>query len=287
MAGERVFQAEADKKEVVAFRTLQSLDELASGLGYGFSPARFGNMSPLHGSREEVLENRKRFAEAAGFDSEKMVEMTPEAGDKILVVGKKDIGISLSRADALITTDKEVVLALMPADCTPIIITNKKGDFTAIIHAGREGTKLELAKKTVEKLKEMGFTDPTDFVVGIGPAVECYSAPSFATDDPDRWLNHVYVSHVEGEEVEFQVKENDTRFPGKYKIETSPHRELFVDMTGCNVAQLIETGIPKENIEVSGVCTVCNATLGRMFSYGVHEKKGLKQARFLAYTVLK
>ncbi len=292
MAGERISQVEEDKREVSAFRTLQNLNDLSGKLGYGFSTAKFGNMSHTHGpglgqTGEKVSENRKRFASAAGFNAEKMVEMKPEAGNMVLVVGKKDIGVILSPADALITTEKEVPLVLLPADCTPIIITNRKGEFAAIVHAGREGTKAEIAKEVVKKLAELGFTNPTDFLVGIGPAVECYNSPTFATDDPERWLHHVYVPEVEGEEIEFRVVPNDTKFPGKFKIETHPHRDLFVDITGCNVAQLGEMGIPKENIVISGICTVCNATLGRMYSHGLSMARKEPPSRVLAYVELK
>lgn len=283
---------EGDRKEVAAFRTLRNLNVLSQMIGYGFSSVRFGNMSVTWARRqgqdpERVSENQKRFAQAAGFDPEGMVKINPEAGNKVLVVGKEDCGEEMPAADALITTDREVSLVLMPSDCTPIIITNKKGEFTAMVHAGREGTKAEIAKGAVKKLVELGF-DPGDFVVGIGPSVECYSSPSFATDDPDRWLPHLYVTKVDGkEDVEFKVVDNDTNFSGRYKIETFPHRDLFVDITGCNVAQLIEAGIPKESVETSGVCTVCNATLGRMYSHGYSVKEGKPIARILAYTVLK
>lgn len=282
-----------DKREVKAFRSLKRLNSMYDLVGYGFSSSRFGNMSVVWAERQnqsvqQVRSNQERLANAAGFDYGKVVEINPEAGNKILVVGSREIGKDMPKADALITMEKDVVLVLKPADCTPIIITNRSADFVAMVHAGREGTKAKICKEVIKKLLELGFSDLSDFVVGAGPTVECYTMQSFATDDPDLWLPHLYVmvdGEVEG--PKFLITKNESKYPGKYEIKTVPHRNLFVDITGCNVAQLVEMGIPQENIETAGICTVCNAKHGRLFSHGVSEAMGLPNGRFVAYTHIK
>ena len=73
--------------------------------------------------------------------------------------------------DALITTKPEISLAVMVADCIPLILTSK--EVVAAVHVGRRGLVNDIARKTIRTMEEMGAGAIT---AHIGPAIcgTCY-----------------------------------------------------------------------------------------------------------------
>lgn len=56
-------------------------------------------------------------------------------------------------ADALITQEKGVALAMMTADCLPVLLTDAQGKEVAAIHAGWRGLAAGIIEKTIEKMQ--------------------------------------------------------------------------------------------------------------------------------------
>lgn len=56
-------------------------------------------------------------------------------------------------ADALITQEKGVALAMMTADCLPVLLTDVQGKEVAAIHAGWRGLAAGIIEKTIEKMQ--------------------------------------------------------------------------------------------------------------------------------------
>lgn len=77
------------------------------------------------------------------------------------------------RADAAITRDKRQVLAIMTADCLPILLCNRQGSEIAAIHAGWRGLVNGIIENTVKAL----HSSPQDVMAWIGPAIcqSCYA----------------------------------------------------------------------------------------------------------------
>lgn len=79
----------------------------------------------------------------------------------------------LSRnADAAITREPNRVLAIMTADCLPIVICNQQGTEIAAIHAGWRGLVNGIIENTIAKL----ISHPKDLMAWIGPSIchTCY-----------------------------------------------------------------------------------------------------------------
>ena len=76
--------------------------------------------------------------------------------------------------DALITTEKNILLTVKTADCLPIIIFHPN-PLIAVIHAGREGTKSDITKKTIDKIKKLNLANGI-FSIWMGPCIckNCY-----------------------------------------------------------------------------------------------------------------
>lgn len=205
--------------------------------------------------REDVLQNRKILAEKIG--TKKIAYMNQVHSDKIEIADKAG---EYSKTDALITNQKNLALMVMVADCMPIIYFDPENLVVAVAHAGREGTFLEIASKTLQKMKKEFNTKSDNVLISLGPSIKscCYEV---------------------GEKI---AKECENKFGEKYvlkKVENSEEK-YFLDLSKLNVDQLLKLGIKRENIEVSKICTCCDANY---FSYRREEKTG----RFVGVVYLK
>jgi YfiH family protein len=70
-------------------------------------------------------------------------------------------------ADASITRHKNIALAIMTADCLPILLSDVKGEEVAAIHGGWRPLAANIIKKTIEKM----HSDPANIVAWLGPCI--------------------------------------------------------------------------------------------------------------------
>lgn len=71
------------------------------------------------------------------------------------------------KADASFTTSKNIVCAVMTADCLPLLITDQKGSCVAAIHAGWRGLCNGIVEATINKLPVAA----DQLLVWLGPAI--------------------------------------------------------------------------------------------------------------------
>ncbi len=152
-------------------------------------------------------------------------------GDDILVARDS---VSSSRgcpdADAYITCQKNLPIAIRTADCVPVLLLDPKKPAIGVVHAGWKGTVKEITYKTVIRMKETFGSNPLEMKAILGPAIQtcCYE--------------------VGGEFRQYFPEEIIER-GGK----------LYVDVTKNNIKQLLKAGLKKENITNTGICTCCNS----------------------------
>ncbi|PKH85082.1 peptidoglycan editing factor PgeF [Colwellia sp. Bg11-28] len=70
-------------------------------------------------------------------------------------------------ADASITSQKNIVLAIMTADCLPILLSHKTGSEVAAIHGGWRPLVANIIAKTIAKMN----SQPSDIVAWLGPCI--------------------------------------------------------------------------------------------------------------------
>jgi polyphenol oxidase len=262
-------------------------------LKYGFSTRQFGNMAFKFGEVEEVVKHRRGFIKAAGMNIKNAVFMLPNHGKGIDVVdsshkgrGAFAPGTSVGPADALITFEKGIALGLNSADCVPLIITTKKADVLALVHAGRIGTDAKIARTTIKKLISLGVK-VEDLIVGIGPAIQksCYKLQYLETDNPYQWLP--WIRPVL-KSVKVLVEENK-ELGKQYKIRAEKGK-ILVDIIGFNIQQLLDIGVKSENIDVTPVCALCLARKGEIYSHFLSSQNGksklFPEGRFMSIAQL-
>ena len=113
----------------------------------------------------DVLQNRELVAQQVGPTQ----YMNQVHGDRIALI---EVVIDESpTADALVTGIPGISLAVMVADCIPLLLQSQES--VAAVHVGRNGLVNGVARKSIEVMREMGATH----IKGIlGPSIcgTCY-----------------------------------------------------------------------------------------------------------------
>ena len=73
-------------------------------------------------------------------------------------------------ADAIITEKKKFPIAVLTADCTPLLLFDKKRKMIAAIHAGWKGALNGIVSKVIKFMLKKGC-DEKDIIVAIGPSI--------------------------------------------------------------------------------------------------------------------
>jgi len=171
-----------------------------------------------------VIANRAHLERDLGFPLQFMDQVH---GDVVVHVGNEII--PAPSADGLLTQAKGVGLAVMVADCIPLLLSNSKS--VAAVHVGRKGLMNEIAMAAI---REMRGIDSSEITAIVGPSIcgECYEVSQDVFDE---------VS-------------------AKFPLATSQTREggFALDLSRALIEQLLEAGV---QVLDEGRCTVEDKSL--------------------------
>jgi len=120
---------------------------------------------------ENELIKKSRLIMAEQTHSDIVVEVT------FMQAGAGFTCAPIPHADALVTTETNLFLAVKTADCIPILIYEKSGQAFAAVHAGRMGVQLNIVEKVVKALCIIHRCKPENLMVEIGPAITAEHYP--------------------------------------------------------------------------------------------------------------
>ena len=168
-----------------------------------------------------VIENRRRLAAALDASLGDLVFARQVHGAGVRIVGDADAGsgaFSLDDAvpdtDALVTRFPGVLLAILTADCAPIVLHDPVAGVLACVHAGWRGTVARVCAAALAAMRTLGAR-PSRVIAGVGPVAapgryqvgaDVYQAvtgafgPAAAAfirpdDDPGRWLLDLWAAN--------------------------------------------------------------------------------------------
>ena len=78
---------------------------------------------------------------------------------------------AISGADAMITGSRGIALAVLTADCVPVMVVDPVRKAIGIAHAGWRGALRMIAARTVLKMRDTFGTQPADCLVALGPSI--------------------------------------------------------------------------------------------------------------------
>ncbi|CAI6020509.1 peptidoglycan editing factor PgeF [Cohnella sp. JJ-181] len=238
-----------------------------TGRGGGYSaPPRVSLNTALHVGDEEhaVLANRRAIAAALGWPFEawtcaeqvhgsRVVRVTAEARGQ----GRLSRESAIQDADALITDEPDVLLAMYFADCVPLYFYDPEHGALGLAHAGWKGTVLNVAASTVSAMAEAYGSDPAAMYAAVGPSIGecCYEVDEAVMSR---------VRDVVPDDRSFHVPSSE----GKSRL----------NLKEINKHLMIKAGILPSRIEMSGWCTSCSADL--FFS---HRKQRGQTGRMMSW----
>lgn len=205
----------------------------------GVSPAPFAGLNVGGTVGDDVVNVRANHAlmyEALGVNGARAVTTWQVHGaDVVAAHGPLPHRKWLARADAIITNQPGVPIAMRFADCLPLLFHDPVRHVIGMAHAGWRGTVQGVGSATVAAMQACYGTRPQDVRAAIGPGI---SAAHFQV----------------GEEVVAAV---EARFGAGHGLaRRDPHDGTFyVDLWEANRLDLVRSGVPAENIEVMGLCT--------------------------------
>lgn len=209
----------------------------------GASSGLFAGLNCGRGSsdqKEIVAINRARVAAALGLPPERLATVNQTHSDKVVTLtGSEDLdAVGRTEADAIVTTVPGLAVAVLTADCQPILFADTQAGVVAAAHAGWRGALDGILQATVGAMREAGARD---IRAVIGPCIS-QRAYEVSEDFMDRFL-------IEDERY--------SRF-----FSGGPNGRPMFDLPGFGLATLRDLGVEAEWI---GHCTYSDPA--RFFSY--------------------
>ena len=145
--------------------------------------------------------------------------------------------LSIPDGDAIVSNVEGATLAVLVADCVPILIADPDSGAVGAVHAGWRGTCASVVKAAVESMIREFDANPSTMVAAIGPSVgpddyevgdsliEAFKAAGHDDRDIERWFR---------------------RAPGKLRL----------DLWSANRDQLIAAGLTADHIDLCGLSTL-------------------------------
>ena len=94
-------------------------------------------------------------------------------GNVVRILARGDASHAEARpdGDAVVSNIAGLVLAVLVADCVPILVADRVTGAAGAIHAGWRGTCARVGPAAVESMSREFGTDPADLVAAIGPSI--------------------------------------------------------------------------------------------------------------------
>ncbi|MFJ3230295.1 peptidoglycan editing factor PgeF [Streptomyces sp. NPDC086787] len=126
-----------------------------------------------------VRTNRELAAGELGIDPGMVVWMRQVHGADVAVVdGPWGSAEEIPPVDAVVTARRGLALAVLTADCVPVLLADPVAGVVAAAHAGRPGMVAGVVPAAVHAMTGLG-AEPSRIAARIGPAVcgRCYEVP--------------------------------------------------------------------------------------------------------------
>lgn len=205
-----------------------------------------GNISFLQGQDKAKVESERRAlcTEAKSQGMREWHECHQVHGDKILIEPSETKDLNIPEADGLMSGKAGLGLLIKTADCQPLLFTSRSGREIMAIHAGWRGNRINFPGKAVKAFCAQYKLSPREILVVRGPS----------------------LGPAQAEFINFD-KEWGSEFEKYFDRRTS-----CMDLWKLSRSQLMEAGVPEEQIYGIDICTASNNRL--FFSYRKDRKCG-------------
>lgn len=130
---------------------------------------------------QSVAANRRAVAARVGVDPERLVVARQVHGRQVAVVDGP-WPAEPAEADALVSREPGLVLAVLVADCVPVMLVAPDEGVVAVAHAGRRDMAAGVVPATVDAMRRLGAGR---LLATVGPSIcgRCYEVPASLRDE--------------------------------------------------------------------------------------------------------
>ena len=146
----------------------------------GFSKGVYNSLNCGRGSKDNkknVLKNLNFVSQKMKVGKGKLVLMHQTHSNKVIEINKNNYTKKI-KADAMVTKMKGIAIAVVTADCVPIILYDKRNGIIGCVHAGWKGAYLDIIKNTIVKFKRLNSNNK--IYACVGP---CIAKKSYEVDE--------------------------------------------------------------------------------------------------------
>ncbi|MBE2247729.1 MAG: peptidoglycan editing factor PgeF [Candidatus Competibacteraceae bacterium] len=203
--------------------------------GFSIPPFHSFNMGLHVGDQvDHVMQNRNKFAQQLQIQLRSLYYANQIHSDKIFIVTEPIQTHPHPSADALITDLPGTAVAVMSADCVPILLADTQNRVVAAVHAGWKGSVNAILLKTLLKMQKLWGSKPSDIMAGIGPCIS---------------YSHYEVGHNVIEIVTNVFPQSESL------LSPSTNNKMFFNLTKANMYWLHLFGMHDSQIAISNYCT--------------------------------
>jgi purine-nucleoside/S-methyl-5'-thioadenosine phosphorylase / adenosine deaminase len=233
-SGLRTWHFDVDGSELVALTTTRHG-------GRSTGPYRGLNLAyHVDDDPDDVAANRDLLCDAIGFETLTVADQ--QHSRRVAVVDRSlagagyrsdaDARARLPGTDALVTDQPGIALAVLVADCAPVVLFDPVCRVLGVAHVGRRGAVVDVVGATVDVMTRTFRTDPSDIRAGVGPCIgrDNYEIGGAVIDD---------VREALGDDLLEPSRSGHARF----------------DLTAAVRRRLADAGAPDDHVDVAGVDT--------------------------------
>jgi len=198
--------------------------------------------------KETISHNREELNSL--YPSFKFIYQNQYHSDKIINIDNNYLNKNIELdSDAIITNLNNIMLCVHIADCGALLLYDKINHSIAAIHSGWQGSKKNIAGKTILKMKKNFNTSPKNLLAYLSP---CASIDNYEV----------------GKEFIEYFPNSIRKYNGKYYFNNK--KEIK--------SQLLISGLIETNIELSELCTI---TSNNLHSYRRDNNKSGRMTAFI------
>ena len=120
--------------------------------------------------KKNVLKNLEIVSNKIKTKHKKIILLNQVHGAKFHYINEHSKLNNKFEGDALITDKRKVPIAILTADCVPVLIYDKNREMIAAIHAGWKGAYKDIVKKVVKFMIKKGCTSK-NIIAAVGPCI--------------------------------------------------------------------------------------------------------------------
>jgi YfiH family protein len=137
---------------------------------------------------EAVAANRHRLADELGLGRDRLVWMEQVHGRNAEIVdGPRPEAVEAT--DAIVTTEPNLALIAMCADCVPVLLADPEAGVIGAAHAGRVGARVGVVPAALDAMRRAGAAiDRIEVLLGPSVCGECYEVPAAMQADLEQHL---------------------------------------------------------------------------------------------------